>query len=380
MPSLREAMQSMLDEIQDDVDDLDKVSLERLAVIDADLLVKIKTGAEDSLRNTGSGGQRKDTSESTTNSKASEISFLVETRSPSTVATSKTWEKLKEDQIVKDTNTVIAGLNHIVREGSRSDKRYTQTEAIDVTGALATAAVTAAILTTTIQEMKNYKDTKARNLKMAAYGGSHGSVRRGQGHAAPTTLIVDKSLFTNDGVKELNLAIVGLLYDVGLPFSLNDGWRFATEKEMADHIDRKFKSAEAQKSISASHERGWYESDMTWTGKQVKDDANNKLGVGNSLQDDQAANLSEDLNIDPQSLTVPADEGRDRCVVCGINFSMMFDSEDGIYKFKNCREIEVLRDGFAPTEMLVHGTCWKSLGCPDVLNSDQASKQVMSSA
>ena len=397
MPSLREAMQSMLDELQDDVDDLDKVSLERLAAIDADLLVKIKAGAEDAIRNTGGvvggqGRQRKDSDASTSN-KVNELSFLVETRSPSTVAASKTWEKLDEDQIMKDANTVIAGLNHTVRYGSKPDKRYTKVESVDVMGVLATAAVTASLLTTKLQEIKNYKDNKARKLKMDAYGGgvgtSHGMGGIGQGHAAPTTLIVDKSLFTNDGVKQLNLAVVGLLYDVGLPFSLNDGWRFATERELADHIDRKFKSTvSSQMSIVASQERGWYDSDDSWAGlRQASAGTSNATGFGSTVQNatydnqgDQAdGTVGDDSNIvDPQSFTVPADESRDRCIVCGINFSMIFDAEDGIYKFKNCREIDVLRET-GQVEMLIHGTCWKSLACPDVLTSDQASKDVMNS-
>ena len=50
MPGLRDAMQSILDDLQSDVqDELEKVSLERLAAIDPDLLVKIKQTAETSM-------------------------------------------------------------------------------------------------------------------------------------------------------------------------------------------------------------------------------------------------------------------------------------------------------------------------------------------
>jgi len=43
MPNLKEAMQSILDDLQSDMtDELEKVSLERLATIDAALLIKIK--------------------------------------------------------------------------------------------------------------------------------------------------------------------------------------------------------------------------------------------------------------------------------------------------------------------------------------------------
>ena len=57
MPNLKEAMQSILDDLQSDVtDELEKVSLERLAMIDAALLIKIKQTAEDSLRNGSASG------------------------------------------------------------------------------------------------------------------------------------------------------------------------------------------------------------------------------------------------------------------------------------------------------------------------------------
>ena len=75
---------------------------------------------------------------------------------------------------------------------------------------------------------------------------------------------------------------------------------------------------------------------------------------------------------------MPADELRDRCVVCGINFKMFFDNDDGIYKYSNCIEKEVLNDDVAELEseqQLVHVTCWRGLGSPDVLSADQALQQ-----
>jgi pre-mRNA cleavage complex 2 protein Pcf11 len=78
---------------------------------------------------------------------------------------------------------------------------------------------------------------------------------------------------------------------------------------------------------------------------------------------------------DLSTFTMPADESRDRCVICGINFKMFFDNENGIYMYNNCREIEVLNDDAAEKEsesMLVHITCWRGLGSPPVLTMDQA--------
>lgn len=378
MPNLRDSMQVLLDQLQDDVDDLEKVSLERLAAIDADLLIKIKKSAEEAMQNAPAASGSRQKANNSQNNKPSELSFLMETRTPSSVEMSKTWDKLNEKQIMKDANGVIASLNHIVREASGTEKRYTQAEATDVIGALATVAVTATLLTTNLQQIKDYQDNKARNLKMAAYGGGQG-LMGAQGHAAPRKFIVDKALFTNDGIKELNLAVVGLLYEAGLPFSLNDGWRFADQKAMAEHLDRKFKAAEAQKSITSTHERGWYESNQAWEGQQEKDEPG-RSGTGDTAMENSTSSSAATGPLDPESLTVPADETRDRCVVCGINFSMFFDSEDGIFKYKNCREIDVMQAEKKPIEMLVHGTCWKSLGAPDLLTADQALKEIMNTA
>ncbi len=90
------------------------------------------------------------------------------------------------------------------------------------------------------------------------------------------------------------------------------------------------------------------------------------------MKEASADALTEDE--DPDKWSVPADENFDRCVVCGINFKMVFDNDDGIYKYSNCRAIDVLNDDAAENEserMLVHVTCWRSLGSPLVLTPDQ---------
>ena len=81
-----------------------------------------------------------------------------------------------------------------------------------------------------------------------------------------------------------------------------------------------------------------------------------------------------DIDLDPSSFTMPAEEARDHCVICGINFNMFFDNDDGIYMYRNCREIEVLNDEAAALEkedLFVHVTCWRALGSPESLTSDQ---------
>lgn len=87
MPKLRNAMQCILDDLQSDVqDELEKVSLERLANIDPDLILKIKRTAEDSFRN---GGTADSGDKNTQKNEIDTLSFLVETRAPETIKRSK---------------------------------------------------------------------------------------------------------------------------------------------------------------------------------------------------------------------------------------------------------------------------------------------------
>lgn len=93
---------------------------------------------------------------------------------------------------------------------------------------------------------------------------------------------------------------------------------------------------------------------------------------------DDPVNTETEAN--PDSFTELADENRDRCVICGLNFKMYFDNDDGVFKYKNCREIEVLNDETAikeSEEMLVHVSCWRNMGCPPQLYPEQALKEFM---
>lgn len=125
--------------------------------------------------------------------------------------------------------------------------------------------------------------------------------------------------------------------------------------------------------MERTEERGWYVADSIWTGETSEDDVAITTEPTDGATAD-AANISE-ADRDPSSFTMPADESRDRCVICGINFKMVLDNDDGGYLYNNCREIEVLNDDAAEKEsesMLVHVTCWRALGSPEVLDSDQA--------
>ena len=123
--------------------------------------------------------------------------------------------------------------------------------------------------------------------------------------------------------------------------------------------------------MARTEERGWYISDELWTGEGAREDIGKSTGVEATETVDPAADEDE---ADPSTFTMPADESRDRCVICGINFKMFFDNDDGIYKYSNCREIEVLNDEAAEKEsdlLLVHVSCWRALGAPSLLTADQ---------
>ena len=127
--------------------------------------------------------------------------------------------------------------------------------------------------------------------------------------------------------------------------------------------------------MERTEERGWYTEESTWLG----------ASTATMPGDDQSQSKSNPLHhangkasseVPSSCTTVVADEIRDRCILCGINFDMFFDQEDGEWKYRNCTEKNVWRsgmsdDGDETDAMLVHVTCWEGLGCPEFLTSDQ---------
>ena len=325
-------MQNILDEIQKDtVQELDKVSLERLADINPDLLANIKQAAQDLP----------------TSTTTAPPSYFTETRSPAQIERSAAWQQLSGDPRTQ-THDVIAQLQQAVRTAGSS--LYTQTQVGTLTRYYGVAAAVSTVLTTAWEEyQQKYQPTQR-----------------------PTTLlptVVDLAHFTNEGIKEKNNSVVGLLYEMGLPFqSSADGRRFRTELELSQHLDALFQKNQIEKSMTKTEERGWYESDRVWMKMEKETSEPTEGGV----EDEPVA--------DPEQSVMPADESRDRCVICGINFHMFFDNDNGIYMYSNCREIEVLNDDAAEKdseEMLVHVTCWRGLGAPEVLTSDQALQETL---
>ena len=349
--TLRTEMENTLEDMQKDVPERDKISLERLAEINPNLLQTIKETAQTNISAMGS----------FVDLSAKEIesglpSFFTETRSPDILKHAAAWKAHAMDTVQEATETtdaIMAQIDKIYQE------RFTQDEALSMTQYAGTASAVAKFITQVVDTLQKEQEVDKKNRKILPQ--------------ASTGFQVDRSLFTNDGIKQKNTAVIGILYEVGLPFqSSADGRRFRTQLELSKHLDALFKRAQLEKSISRAEERGWYITDNAWQGQAEEVSA--QTSTDPAVPD--ATAQSPDDGYDPETSTMPADENRDRCVVCGLNFRMFFDNEEGIYQYKNCREIEVLNDDEVALneseQMLVHVTCWRALGSPEVLTTDQA--------
>lgn len=357
--ALRNEMQNILDELQKDMtNELDKVSLERLADINPDLLGNIKKAAEDNLRSSAPTGVSKlnDTNDLPV--------FFTETRSPKALERSNAWKDLPWDPLMK-THDIVSKLLQAVRQGTASDKGYSQQEAINLIQYYAAASAICTSVTAELEQLKNQQDSR-NNRKRLSFPGASNSISTGSGSG----FVVEKKEFTNEGVKIKSPTVIGLLYEIGLPFlSSIDGIRFRTEIELSRHLDSLFRRNQIEKSVARTEERGWYQSDSQWTGSLKQGDTTAIESSGDG------GDLDVPDGYDPVTSTMPADENRDRCIICGINFKMFFDNEEGMYQYSNCREIAVVNDdATAESEFekgLAHVSCWRGLGSPDVLTMDQ---------
>ena len=261
------------------------------------------------------------------------------------------------------TDSVVLNLQKMVDTAETSGV-YTQHDALALTRYLATAAVTSQLLTAAQQSSANLRaDNDDSSVPLSSAAG----------------FAVDPQQFTTDGIKIRNAAVVALLYEIGLPYQCTaDGRRFRTQLALSRHLDALFRQNQVSKQsvLAVTEERGWYVADRVWTGEE-------KAAVVPDAADSTAAaasSSSQQEQQQQQAMTAPADETRDRCVVCGIHFKMLFDHDEGLYKYSNCREITVFNDDAAATEsdpQLVHGTCWRGLGEPEVLTADQTLPEML---
>jgi pre-mRNA cleavage complex 2 protein Pcf11 len=353
-------MQGVLDEMQSGMqNELEKVSLERLADINPDLLESIKQAAHSNMNSDGS-NNKQDGSQT-----HHQPAYFTETRSQETLDEAKAWSEVKWNHL-EESHEMVSQLQKRVRHGAMGEERYTQQEAIGMTQYLAAASATAALLTEALERIRNQQDRKDHK-SLVSFPGAENAVGSGLG-VSNRGFSMDKNEFTNNGIKKKVSAVIGLLYEVGLPFiSSADGRRFATQLELSNHLDKLFKKNQLEKTMARTEERGWCSSDSVWTGEVNEEEMQNAETAASAPVVEEEGRL-EDSN-------VPADETRDRCVICGINFKMFFENDNGIYMYSNCREIDVLNDDAAERESeqcLVHISCWRGLGSPEVLTTDQA--------
>jgi len=188
-------------------------------------------------------------------------------------------------------------------------------------------------------------------------------------------MLAEPSRFTNDGLKERNSRAVASLYDDGMPHVCErDGRRFRTQRELSSYLDEVFQRSQANKLMERADDRGWFQTEEQWTGQAAPAGAH-------GTSEDQAATEGGQPHAsaldggdacagDGRPETVPADESRSRCRICGRNFDMFFDDEEGEWLYRNCREVEVAGAG-ADAHVLVHGTCCDGLGAARVVRAEQ---------
>jgi len=408
---LREEMQNMLDDMQEGLtNELDKVSLERLADVNPDLLANIKAEAEKAVFGTN---QNQNQSSSSGNQQHSNVSkrqqqqsnktnelptFLTDPRSERVRHRAEEWSQTaptasSEPLLAVVSDSVVPSLRQLVAAATADDAAflYTQSEALQMTRYLAVAVATQQLLTATVEQVQRQpqKQSSAQQQK---------SQQQQQQHSSSASFAVDPAQFTNDGIKQRNAAAIGWLYEIGLPFqSSADGRRFRTQLALSQHLDALFRRRRQQSSKQqqgvlvlagggATAERGWYLYDTVWTREETADQQVDQYGAaGMDVDDDDNNNDNETNNGNnnsAESSTFLADETRDRCVVCGTPFRMFFDSEQdgGVYKYRNCRQIVVWNDDAAATEsdpQLVHASCWSGLGEPDTLTADQTMQDLL---
>jgi pre-mRNA cleavage complex 2 protein Pcf11 len=349
-PRVRKQMQLLLDDAQSSVDnELDKVSLERLADINPDLLLTIQKQAEEVL----AGGGRNGHSDSSHKQQLHLMQPFAETRSSFSIQRSLEWNNLTLNH-AETSKALIQQLQTLVDQQLFSEAKYTAEEALVMTTTLSAAATVAVHVQSFLDALETQQSMQPTKKKTKAFS------------------MVNKENFTNAGVKERNENIIAMLYEMGLPFvSSSDGQRFATQMELSKHLDSLFKKNQLNKNVERTEERGWFVSQDIWIGLTDSSSPNGVDSFNPAMGETDKMGLEDE---DPNKWTVAADESRDKCVICGIHFKMEFDNDDGIYKYSNSREIEVLNDDAAEREsetMLVHVTCWRGLGSPPVLTLDQ---------
>ncbi len=230
MPSLRKQMQLLLDEVQSTgVDELDKVSLERHADINPDLLRQIKEESEIVLREQKMGSIPSSTG-------AAGHTSTISSHSNGNITND--WSKLKLNHLEK-SNTIVTKLQRHVRSACDQNTMVVKSQVDDTVHSYAAVSASAQVLTDMLhqfqlQEKENYNTNILGNIGVGSGSGDSSRKKRYS--------LVRQEKFTTDGLKERNDAVVSRLYEVGLPFVCSaDGRRFGTQIELSKHLDMLFK-------------------------------------------------------------------------------------------------------------------------------------------
>lgn len=391
-PQLKISMQSVLDDIHSDVDELDKVSLERLETIDPSLLGEIKKAALEMMSKEGKNGSNDKASRafnfdvSMSNDEA-EIEYPRESSLFSN-RTSEEYRKRSQDWMnigftKNQCRDLVSSLQLSVRTGpagldDASPVSISQPN-IGLYAAASSIANHVSLMLQLLQGLEEKKDDINQPFRLPLMGGSMSALNENMrvnplnqsSNIKQQQFIskVDITLFTTAGIMKMkHHGTVGSLYDQGLPFvSAADGRRFATQIELSNHLDAFFRKSQLEKNMERI-ERGWNMSSSRWSLTESESGTKNDSGLSDKAGGDT------DSSDAFQTLCVPADESRSRCAICGNNFEMYFDQEVGDHMYSACREIEVLNDDAAEKEsesMLVHVRCLQGLGSPNVLSADQ---------
>jgi pre-mRNA cleavage complex 2 protein Pcf11 len=415
---------------------LDKVSLERLADINPELLMNIKRAAEEGINLVASHPSTSSSvpalhkgttaTKSLPHPQSTVPAFLIETRSASTIQRSNEWHSVFMQQnksslgningtvasipssnSIMMMNDIVQSLHQLITEGctntssapnadmkeenQATTKLYTQREALSMIQYYGTCSAVAQLLQDSASTWQPAEGATNALPQLGRTNTAAPSDRMMFPNDESSTAMISNLLkvhvhaadFNTEGLKKKSAFAISLLYELGLPFqSTADGKRFRTQQQLSYHLDRIFQQKQRANKLDAatSMERGWYMNELRWTmGEDVPqtleqtstEDAN--AGITNVGTPDH----SSDPNI---LFTVPADESRDSCIVCGIKFVMFFDTNEGQYKYRNCREIPIDMDLDSDVALenedeadmqFVHGTCWIGLGQPNSLSYDQ---------
>lgn len=216
--ALRRQMQILLDEVQNtsEVDELDKVSLERLAEINPDLLQQIKVEAEMVMM--------EQKNHQTMPFASSQSSTTVS--SPANQPALTEWSKLKLDHLEK-SHSIVTNLQRHVRLGS-TETSVPKSKIDNTIHLYAAVSASAQLLTDMLRQWKTSGEENDSSVAL------HQRKRRYS--------LVKRVKFTTEGVKERNDTVIAQLYEVGLPFVCSaDGRRFATQLELSKHLDALFR-------------------------------------------------------------------------------------------------------------------------------------------